>query len=69
LVVTQALKGRTLFKFECKERMAAAGVLAAISAVPISLGLAAADPTAHILWIAVGLAFWAVALALFFICR
>ncbi len=56
-------------KFECKEKMAAAGVLAAISAVPISLGVATADPTAHIVWITVGLAFWGAALALLFICR
>jgi hypothetical protein len=57
-------KDRILFKREYRERVALAAVLAALSAVPISIGLATSQRIMHFLWLGIGLLLWAIGIAL-----
>jgi hypothetical protein len=51
-----------LFNFESNERVAIAAVLAALSAVPISLGLATRQPAMHLVWLGLGIGMWLLAI-------
>lgn len=53
-----------MFKHNYTERVAKAGVLAALSAVPISAGIEASGELVQILCVAVGMLLWLWALAL-----
>lgn len=59
-------KGNTVFKRDYKERVALAAVLSALSAIPISVGLATTEPFMHFVWLAIGLVLWAAAIALLY---
>jgi hypothetical protein len=55
-----------VFKRDYKEKVAIASVLAALSAVPISLGLTTSNGVMHFFWLAIGLILWMGAIVLLF---
>jgi hypothetical protein len=64
--IAVAAEGKSMLKNEHTERLTRAGVLAALSAVPVSVGLAVSDKPVRVFCFAVGVLLWVWAIALLF---